>query len=142
MPPLSSEEIQIKVAVLERDQARAEALGTTILAKLETIQRDLSDIRDRNQEQIERLHDRITQEKKAAHDEIWQSIRRHEELSIQAARELNNSVDENREKIDASQRWLLTMLTTTLLSVALAVFSAFLSWSHVAPQVVSSTPHP
>lgn len=130
--PLDAEEVQIKLAILEDRQKRTDDIGLSVIAKLESIQRDVTMLRDDHRDQIDRLHDRITAEKKVAHDEIWNAVRHHEKFAQDTLREVNERFDKVNIRVDNGRNWMMSALASGLIGVGVAVLTAIFNLQHVA----------
>ena len=131
-------ELAIKLAVLEDRQLQAkattEAFSMQVLAKLDSISRDVSVLNDSHHRDIEALHERITAEKTAAHNDIWEAIRRHEDAAARIvassterwdafARDMTLRIDANGARIDQGRLLTISSLTAALLALVTAATS-------------------
>jgi hypothetical protein len=105
MPSTTPEEQQIRLAILEDRQNRYESATLTILGKLDTIERNVSALRDEHYQQIDKLHERITAEKNKAHDEIWDAIHRTE------------------SRMDSGRMWLIGALAAALSALVISLLT-------------------
>ena len=101
-PEERAEKLAIEVAILTDRQNRFDTIQLTVVGKLDSIQRDVSALREEHYQQIDKLHERITAEKNKAHDEMWTAIR------------------EGNTRVDSLKNWVILSLGSALTALAVA----------------------